>query len=81
MDIILETQKLGMRKNGNVVSIAPADEIALRENAQLEATKTVLIMRYINDLSVKEIAEILEEKENNISVRIHRGLQKAKDFI
>ncbi len=43
--------------------------------------KTVLIMRYINDLSVKEIAEILEEKENNISVRIHRGLQKAKDFI
>ncbi len=35
-------------------------------------------MRYINDLSPKEIAEILEESENAISVRIHRGIQKMR---
>ncbi len=40
-----------------------------------------IIMRYINGLSPKEIAEILGESENLISVRIHRGLKKLKELI
>lgn len=40
----------------------------------------VVIMRYIDDLSPKEIAEVLGESENAVSVRIHRGLQKIKDL-
>jgi len=41
MDIILDSQNLGMRKKGNVVLIAPAKEIAAREKSELEATQTV----------------------------------------
>ena len=41
--------------------------------------RNVLTMRYLEELSPKEIAEITGEKENTISVRIHRGLKKLKE--
>lgn len=37
LDIILQAKGLGMRKNGNVLWIAPNDEIAAREKQDLEA--------------------------------------------
>ncbi len=43
-----------------------------------ESYREVLILRYVSGLKVKEIAELLEETENNISVRIYRGLKKLK---
>jgi type IV pilus assembly protein PilQ len=39
LDIILQSKGLGMRKSGNVIWIAPKDEIAIKENAELEASK------------------------------------------
>lgn len=46
---------------------------------KLEAPyRDVITMRYVNDMSPKEIAEILKESENAISVRIHRGIQKLR---
>ena len=36
-------------------------------------------MRYIEDMTVKEIAKILGETENNVSVKIHRGIAKVKE--
>ncbi len=41
LDIILQTKGLDMRKNGNVVLIAPREEIALREKQQLEAAQQI----------------------------------------
>lgn len=41
--------------------------------------RDVIIMRYIEEMSVIEIAKILGETENNISVKIHRGLTKIKE--
>ncbi len=46
-----------------------------------DSYKEVLTMRYIDGLSVKEIAEKLDSTENNISVRIHRGLQKLNEVL
>lgn len=46
-----------------------------------EKYSSILVLRYVNDLSVKEIAEIVGESENVISVRIHRGLAKLKNLI
>lgn len=37
LDIILQTRGLGMRQSGNVVWVAPAEEIAQRERQQLES--------------------------------------------
>ena len=46
-----------------------------------EKYKDVLMLRYVDELSVKEIAEIVGESENNVSVRIHRGLDKLEKLI
>lgn len=40
----------------------------------------VLFMRYVEDLAVKEIAEILGETENAVSVRLHRGREKLRQL-
>lgn len=42
--------------------------------------KEVITLRYLNDLSIREIADTLGESENNVSVRIHRGLEKVKNL-
>jgi type IV pilus assembly protein PilQ len=41
LDIIMKNKGLDMRKTGNVVSIAPAEEIAAKEKAQLEAVNAI----------------------------------------
>lgn len=43
--------------------------------------KEVLILRFINDLSAKEAAQILGTTEVNIRVLQYRGLQKLKEVI
>lgn len=43
-----------------------------------EKYRDVIIMRYIDELSIKEIADVTGETENNISVRLHRGIEKVK---
>jgi RNA polymerase sigma-70 factor, ECF subfamily len=43
--------------------------------------KDVILMRYVNDYSPKEIAKILGESENAVSVRINRGLKKVQEML
>lgn len=40
--------------------------------------REVLVMRYVDGFSPGEIAEKIDESENAVSVRIHRGLKKLK---
>ncbi len=40
--------------------------------------KEIIILRYINDLSIKEIAQATEMTENNVSVKLHRATEKLK---
>lgn len=41
LDIILQAKSLGMRKNGNVIWVAPKDEIAAKEKLDFEAAAAV----------------------------------------
>lgn len=43
-----------------------------------EKYRDVLVLRYTEGLSVQEIAEVLGERENTVSVRIHRGIQQLR---
>lgn len=43
--------------------------------------REVIIMRYVHDLSPREIAEILNEQENAISVRLNRAVKKAQELM
>ena len=46
-----------------------------------EKYKAILIMRYVEEMSIKEIGETLEKSENHISVMIHRGIDKLKKIL
>ncbi len=40
-----------------------------------------ILLRYIDEMTIQEIAVMLGEAENTISVRIHRGLEKIRILI
>ena len=46
-----------------------------------EEYREVIIFRFVDELGPKEIAELIEESENVVSVRIHRGLKLLRTKI
>jgi type IV pilus assembly protein PilQ len=72
LDIVLATKGLDKRQNGNVMIIAPADEIAAREKADLEARKDIqelepLVSEFlqVNYAKAGDLAELVQGKEKN----------------
>jgi RNA polymerase sigma-70 factor (ECF subfamily) len=43
--------------------------------------REIFVLRYVEDLSVKEIAKIVNKSENAVSVRINRGIQKIRKML
>jgi RNA polymerase sigma-70 factor (ECF subfamily) len=43
-----------------------------------ETYKDIILMRFVEELTIPEIAAILKEKENNVSVKLHRGIEKLR---
>ena len=64
-------------------SISPEDKIVLFDaiNSLNELDKNLILMKYHDDLSIKEIAEILKISEENVKVRIFRAKDKLSDFL
>lgn len=46
-----------------------------------EKYRDVVLMKYVEDLSTKEIAEVLGETENNVYVKISRGLEMVREIL
>ena len=73
MDIILKTKGLDQRKAGNVILIAPTDEIAAREKLELEARKQVEELERLRTEFIKvnyakaaDMADLLSKEDNKI---------------
>lgn len=73
LDIILQAKGLDMRKNGNVIWIAPRDELAAREKLQLESLAQIGDLEplqtesfQINYNKAKDIAEFMKNKEQSV---------------
>lgn len=73
LDIILQAKGLDMRKNGNVIWIAPGDELAAREKLQLEAKAQINDLEalqtesfQINYHKAKEIFDFLKAKDQTM---------------
>ena len=73
MDIILKTKGLGQRKAGNVILIAPTDEIAAREKLELEARQQVEELERLRTEFIKvnyakaaDMANLLKQVDNAI---------------
>lgn len=74
MDLILKTKGLDKRKVGNVLLIAPAEEIAAREKLELEANKQVEALAPLQSeffnikyASAADIKEFLSSKDSKIT--------------
>jgi type IV pilus assembly protein PilQ len=66
LDIILTTKGLDMRRNGNVIIVAPAEEIAAREQADLQAQKALQTLEplrsefiQVNYAKASELADLI----------------------
>jgi len=55
------------------------EEIEARLKKLKREYQEVIILHYLNELSIKEIADILDKKKGNIRVMIHRALKALKD--
>lgn len=69
LDIVLATKGLDMRENGGVIIVAPADEIASREKADLEARKDIrelepLVSEFlqVNYAKAADLADLMKGK-------------------
>jgi type IV pilus assembly protein PilQ len=73
LDIILKTKGLGMRQTGNVMLVAPSEEIAAREKLELESKKQIeelepMYSEYIqiNYAKASDIAVLLKSSDTTL---------------
>lgn len=73
LDIILKSRGLAMRKSGNVIMVAPSEEIAARERLELETNKQVEELAplrtefiQINYANAGDLMSLIRADENNL---------------
>ena len=77
LDIILQSKGLDMRKNGNVILVAPRDEIATKEKLELEARNQISELEplrseafVVNYQKAEEVRKLLsDDKQRLLSKR------------
>jgi type IV pilus assembly protein PilQ len=79
LDIVMTTKGLDMRRNGNVIIVAPAEEIAAREQAELEALQALQTLEplrsefmQVNYAKAGELADLIRGEGTN-SLLSERG--------
>ncbi len=80
LDIVMTTKGLDMRQNGNVIIVAPAEEIAARETADLEARQAINELEplyseflQVNYAKATDLAELISASEGQNSLLSDRG--------
>jgi type IV pilus assembly protein PilQ len=73
LDIVMTTKGLDMRRNGNVIIVAPAEEIAAREQAELEALQALQVLEplrsefiQVNYAKAAELATLISGEGNSL---------------
>ena len=88
LDIVLETKNLDMRRSGNVIWIAPASEIAAREQQilraraerqTLEPLRTAMIP--ISYANAQEMATLIRAASADADAEGNRGLMSARGSV
>jgi len=58
-----------------------AEALVARLGELPEEYQEALILRFVEDMNIAEIAAMLGERENTISVRLHRGINKLRELV
>ncbi len=85
LDIVMTTKGLDMRENGNVIIVAPAEEIAARETADLEAQQAISELEplyseflQVNYAKAADLASLIDSDATN-SLLSERGSISVDD--
>ena len=80
LDIVMTTKGLDMRQNGNVIIVAPAEEIAARETADLEARNAISELEpmyseflQVNYAKAADLAALIQADSGGNSLLSDRG--------
>ena len=80
LDIIMTTKGLAMRQNGNVIIVGPAEEIAARETADLEARQAIVELEQlyseflqVNYAKAGDLAALIGADEGSNAMLSTRG--------
>ncbi len=80
LDIVMTTKGLDMRQNGNVIIVAPAEEIAARETADLEAKQAITELEplyseflQVNYAKASDLANLMGGGDGKNSLLSERG--------
>jgi type IV pilus assembly protein PilQ len=80
LDIVMTTKGLDMRQNGNVILVAPAEEIAARETADLEARQAITELEplyseflQVNYAKASDLAALISAGEGGNALLSDRG--------
>lgn len=65
---------------GRIVDKSDGKLALLLLNQLEQPLRDLLLLRYVDGLSVKEIAEVQRERENTISVRLHRAMKELREL-
>ena len=81
LDYIFETNNYLTDKTiTNLDKSLDADNL-LRQLSQLKPEyQEILLLRYVEDLSIEDISQIIEKDKNNVRVILHRALNKLKEI-
>jgi type IV pilus assembly protein PilQ len=74
LDIVLQAKGLGMRKSGNVIWVAPKDEIAAKEKLDLESRNTIQSLEQVRTQSF----QLNYTKAADIAVQLTAGTGAAR---
>ena len=88
MDIIMQNKGLAMRKIGNVITVAPADEVAAKEKSQLEATNAIADLAPLRTeaftlkyLKAEEFKKLIEGEKSGGSDNKNKGILSKRGSI
>ncbi len=73
LDIVLKSKGLAMRQTGNVILVAPSEEVSTREKQELESRKQIEELEplrseliQVNYAKAADLANLLKSKENSL---------------
>jgi RNA polymerase sigma-70 factor (ECF subfamily) len=80
--IVLEENKGDQNRTGNHEETVDNEIIVKNLLKELpENDQELLILRYVNDLSIEEVAQVINKKYSATKVAVHRAIKKLRDLI
>lgn len=85
LDALVDDEGFSVTDDGigakHTVANAEMTKVRAHIDALDETYRDIMILRYVDDLPPKVIAEVTGLSENVVSVRIHRGIEKLRQLL